>query len=192
MPFSKSRNYKRKSKKSRRKSRRPKQMSKSLKKSVTKLIDRKLDDAVEDKYILDTAYNSLVPYWDNGTKTVLINVTPGINFGDLVDERQGNKVILKSLKTFVKMIPNKVDNQHDAHGLGVSSYAQNMFRRLPRVRCFLIRINRELGQSITNTELRTALNAKFRTSGHWWNDYQESTGQRALSGVKLLKKFSMK
>lgn len=163
--------------------------SKSLIKRVSKIVDAKLDAAIEDKYLRDSVFNQHNTSYDSATNTLLFNISPAIAKGDGVNQRAGNKVKLKYLRSFVRMRPGKFHAQHNVDG--TPSYTANWIPHMPKYRCFLIKVNNELAVSLTSSEMRQALNAKFRSPGHFWQDYAQDVGKKAVSGIKLLHKFEM-
>lgn len=189
--------YSRKSKKPRkfvkRKKHKKLQVSKSLRKTFNKMILKKLDQQIEDKYILDTSFSDQSSTYDASTNTLLFNVTPNILQGDEVNQRTGNKVRLKYLRTFFRFLPSRY---HYNRSVDVSNdqsitNTRNWFAQKPRVMVYLVRINNQLAAQISDPDLRVALNAKFKSPGHCWQDYAQSSGQKALSGIKLMDKFQM-
>lgn len=173
-----------------RRKRQPKLLTKSLKNALSKIVSQKLDAAIEDKYVLDSSFVSKVSSYDSSTKTILFNISPNIANGDEVNQRTGNKVRLKYLRSMIRFLPQKKHVQYTADG--VPSYVANWIPDLPACRVFIVKINQELAMNMTATELRTALNAKFRSAGHMWQDYAQSTGKRAMSAIKLLSKCVLK
>lgn len=167
-----------------------KPLAKKQVQAVKALIHRSLDHQIEDKYRLDVDYHNHVADWDNSTKTLLIDVTPSITQGDGIGNRTGNKVRMKFLRSFIKMMPSK--REHQIPLLPPMAWAENPIRDIPHFRVFLLRMNRELIDNMSGAEIRVALNVKFRTAGHCWQDYAQSTGQRAQMGLKLLDKFVLK
>lgn len=192
------RNYKNKSKrraqkprnKRRRNARRQPKVNKATKTLLNNMILKKMDQQIEDKYILDTGFHNHNDNFDAGTKSMVVNVSPAILNGDEVNQRTGNKVRLKYLRTFFRYLPGK-GGQHGVIDSSSPTYSGNWFGDIPDATVYLLKINSQMIQTMSAADLRVACNAKFRSAGHCWQDYAQSTGQQANSAIKLLDKFTM-
>lgn len=166
-------------------------VNKATKKLLNKMILQKLDQSIEDKYLLDTSFTDAKSHFDSGTMSMVFNVSPHITNGDEVSQRTGNKVRLKYLRTFFRYLPAKGGN-HGVIDNSAPTYAENWMAQKPDVTVYLLRINSQMIQNMSASDLRVACNAKFRSAGHCWQDYAQSSGQEAAQGIKLLDKFIMK
>lgn len=170
--------------------RRKVQVTPGLKNVMNKMILKKLDQQIEDKYKLDTVVNEHSTNFDAVSKSMVFNVSPHIENGTEVDQRLGNKVRLKYLRTFFQYLPAK-GGQHGVVDSSSPAYTENWVAQRPDITVYFLKINSEMIQNMTEGELRTACNAKFRSIGHCWQDFSQSSGKQAVSAIKLLEKFKM-
>lgn len=157
--------------------------------AVKKLVAGALDEAIEDKYRLDTLYGEHNTDFDAATKTILYNVSPRIPNGTEVNDRTGNKVKLKYFRSFIRLLPARFHSQHVIDGTPI--YAANWVPSVPDYKCYLLKVNNELMANLSSAEARAALVSKFRQAGTCWQDYAQDAGQKAVTSIKLLEKWTM-
>lgn len=157
---------------------------------IKKVVDRKLDDAVEDKYVMDTVFQNQIAHYDLATRTFLIDATLALASGVNIDQRLGQKIKLKYLRTFFRLLPSKRETQIEH--LPMQAWTENPLRDIPMFHCYFVRVNKDLVTKLTSSELRAVLNSKFRTPGQCWQDVAQAAGKSGIVGIKLLAKFKMK
>lgn len=162
------------------------------KKEVKSMIRQAMDVAVEDKYKLDTEYNSKTGTWDDNTKTLAFNITPNIPTGTGIGQRLGNKVRLKYLRMFIRYLPAIHQHNEDISGDNPVNTTLNWFPVVPDAVCSLVRVTPDLKNNITDAQFREAVRCKVRPPGYAWQDFAQSVGNDSINGIKILDRFKLK
>lgn len=160
--------------------------------ATKKIVSRALDRAIEDKFLLDSNFSQHQVNWNLTQKSCLINVTPAIARGDSRANRNGDKVMLKYLRSFIRILPPANSRVEQAAPNGAPSTVENWNVHHPPYRVILLKMNREMYGKLTQDELLQVLNSRYLPRGMCRQDVQQDPGKKGLVGITKLGEFYMK
>lgn len=183
-----------KAKKSNKGGRKPRQnsrkpLTKLATQAVQSMINKTLDVRAEDKFSLDTNYQSALANYDFNSQATFVDITPTINQGSGVAQREGNKVFIKGLKLAMRAIPSLAQTTVVAGA--ASGFASDPLYNRPAIRCFLIRVKHEVIVLQPVADMLGALAVRFRAPGVWKQDKQQNTLNSLAKNFKFLKSWTI-
>ena len=194
--YKKKKGYKRSTRKSagaKPRRRKPKKaLTKRESSQVKKMIDKALDNRIEDKFRLDSSFNTVLGAWSNLDRGVVADVTPTISVGTGAHERIGDKIYLKGAKLQFRYLPCERNVVLDVDQISNSIVmSQSPVPQFPPMRVYLYSIVEKVHSQLSATELRAALDAKYTPPGLWRQDMAQDTAQDTVKAIRTLKKFTM-
>ena len=178
--------------KKQRRKRQAKPLRKNQVKAVKSMIDNALDDAIEDKFINDVNYHNHAGDWNSTKRSMVASITPVIERGDLKSNRNGDKVSLKFLRCFFRLRPPQFDRTISHIDGTDPSYTLNWVPVMPKYVIRVLKVNRELYGKLSNSEMLSILNVKYRPLGVTVQDVQQDLSGAGTVGIQKLAEFTIR
>jgi len=169
-----------------------KALSKSAYKAVTQIVDRKMDQAVEDKFLLDSAYIGSAHLFNNISRSLIREITPTIPQGTGDSERIGSQIKMKRLSIQFRLIPRFQNHKLPTDATLLTITANPWQQPTQPLKIFIVKVDRLYCDNILVLndlldELRTiVLPVKFKEAGTWTQDIVTSTGHGAKQTVRKM------
>lgn len=172
---------------------RKKKAGQKLTKTVKNIVKDVLDTRIEDKFLIDAAYDDIKTHFNLTHHTILKEITPTISHSELRDGRIGDKVLMKSLTVQVRMRP-RFHFQPLNSSSGQTMLSNDIVPNLPPVKIYLFKIVRDMIPTDPTDELlflnnlQSYLKVKFKVAGVYDQELQTDDGQKVIKSVRQLGK----
>lgn len=153
---------------------------------MNKMITRRLDLAIEDKFLLNTDYVSLTDDWEQGSRTILKDITYQLTRNTGGGDYIGRSIRQKYLKLLFRHLGPPGMTIVDLQMGDPFTIINNLVYPKHPIRVSIVRGNRELIDNMTQQEIRDTLKLKFRQPGMISKDYYLDPALRAKSGFHTL------
>lgn len=174
------------------KGKKKKPLGKTQARAVKKMIVKVLDDRIEDKFRLDTSFNTMLGGWSNLDRSVSLDITPSLTVGTGAGERIGNKVFMKGLKLQFRYQPCERNVVADADVItNALLFTQDPVPQFPSMRVHIFKIVEKLAVALTPGQMRQSLEVKYRPPGFWPQDKAQDPDDDAVKAIRTLKSFTL-
>lgn len=178
-------NYKKNYKKRNYKKRKP--LTKRQTGAVKKIYKDMTDARIEDKFKLDSTWNSMLGSYNSTKKALLFEVTiSNLHNGTGDGEMIGRFINMKHLRTLFRYRPSK-KAQLTTVDSSAPIYTESITPRLPPLIIRLIKINNKFAGNLTNDELLDACEVKFLVPGRFAQERVNDSNMEASTAIKQIK-----